>query len=682
MKQYNLTVGRSLPEWLDERKRRSLLKKDEHLRRRIELLQDFTMPTVSNRVTISDNGEYILTTGTYKPRIRCYDVNQLGLKFERCFDSEAVAFKILSEDYSKLVFLQCDRHVELHSQCGRYYRIRVPKFGRDMAYNLNSCDLYVVGDGQDVHRLNLEQGRFLSPLTTPLSPAGGMNVCQVNPEHQLLLCGTTDGTLSAFDPRTKAQVSGLDVGKAALLDNPDQLGVPQVTSLSFRDGLNVAVGTSSGQILLYDLRSSRPLLTKDHQYGIPIKTLAFHKTLDQVISLDGKAVKIWDRQTGKPYTTIESEAELNEFTVYPESGLMFMANEQPKLQVHYVPSLGPAPRWCSFLDNIAEEIEESAVAAIYDDYKFITKEQVQDLGMDHLVGSSLLRAYMHGYFIDARLFRKAQSLAQPYTLQKFIKDKVDSKLEEQRAKRVHIKSSLPTTNKELYLKLKDQEGSGKGVKKQGAASLLADDRFKDMFTDDRFQVDKDEDVYKLINPVLSKLDSDKVRRLEKQFEQVQENEDTNSGDDDHADSDIASEESSSDDDNSEWTNQVKEQHRLLKRDKAVAQRREKQDKQVAKLAALGKPRLYELKDGENVGEKAKKSKKSLAERLERELNEGKVQRSDGHQMVFRAKKSKKQVAEELAAKKHREERQQVRRSASSLKKDKIAPKFWMGKRVN
>ena len=67
------------------------------------------------------------------------------------------------------------------------------------------------------------------------------------------------------------------------LENNDQ--IPQVTSLAFRDGLNMAVGTSTGHILLYDIRSSRPLLVKDHLYGTPIKSLLFHSTLDQVISL-------------------------------------------------------------------------------------------------------------------------------------------------------------------------------------------------------------------------------------------------------------------------------------------------------------------------------------------------------------------------------------------------------------
>ena len=78
VKQYNLTAGKSLPEWLDERKRRTLLKRDVELRRRLELLQDFDMPSVSNNIKISKDGDYILSTGTYKPRIKCFDVTQLG----------------------------------------------------------------------------------------------------------------------------------------------------------------------------------------------------------------------------------------------------------------------------------------------------------------------------------------------------------------------------------------------------------------------------------------------------------------------------------------------------------------------------------------------------------------------------------------------------------------------------
>ena len=31
---------------------------------------------------------------------------------------------------------------------------------------------------------------------------------------------------------------------------------------------------------------------------------------------------------------------------------------------------------------------------------------MESLGLSHLIGSNLLRAYMHGYFMDVRLYRK------------------------------------------------------------------------------------------------------------------------------------------------------------------------------------------------------------------------------------------------------------------------------------
>ena len=111
VKIYNLSAGKSLPDWLTERKRRQLVKNDIEVRKRIELIQDFEMPAVSDRIKISPDGQYVLATGIYKPRVRCYDLHNLGLKFERCLDSEVVSFQVLSEDYSKMVFLHCDRLV-------------------------------------------------------------------------------------------------------------------------------------------------------------------------------------------------------------------------------------------------------------------------------------------------------------------------------------------------------------------------------------------------------------------------------------------------------------------------------------------------------------------------------------------------------------------------------------------
>ena len=65
------------------------------------------------------------------------------MKFERGMDSEVVAFHILSDDWKKLVLLQSERYIEMHTQDGIYYRTRIPTFGRDIAYYSRTAELYI-----------------------------------------------------------------------------------------------------------------------------------------------------------------------------------------------------------------------------------------------------------------------------------------------------------------------------------------------------------------------------------------------------------------------------------------------------------------------------------------------------------------------------------------------------------
>lgn len=105
-----------------------------------------------------------MATGTYKPQIRVYELSQAGLKFERHTDAENVDFEILSSDWTKSVHLQNDRSIEFHSQGGIHARTRIPKFGRALKYNPNNCDLIIASSGNQVFRLNVDQGRFMAPL--------------------------------------------------------------------------------------------------------------------------------------------------------------------------------------------------------------------------------------------------------------------------------------------------------------------------------------------------------------------------------------------------------------------------------------------------------------------------------------------------------------------------------------
>lgn len=74
---------------------------------------------------------------------------------------------------------------------------------------------------------------------------------------------------------------------------------------------------------------------------------------------------------------------------------------------------GACPRWCSLLDLLPEELEENPGSMAYDHYKFVTKTDLENLGLTHLIGSPFLWAYMRGFFMDIRLYHRVKLVGNP-----------------------------------------------------------------------------------------------------------------------------------------------------------------------------------------------------------------------------------------------------------------------------
>ena len=86
----------SLPDWLT---RKRVAKKGkraikEHVEGTIDLIQEFEFPEASNRIKTTRDGHHAIATGSYKPQMRVYDLDQLTLKFERHTDAENVDFVV------------------------------------------------------------------------------------------------------------------------------------------------------------------------------------------------------------------------------------------------------------------------------------------------------------------------------------------------------------------------------------------------------------------------------------------------------------------------------------------------------------------------------------------------------------------------------------------------------------
>ena len=688
---YSLSNGPALPEWLSDRARRNLIKRDAAIRHRVDLLQDFDMPCSSAKIRQSPNGEYLIAIGTYPPRMRCYQLSELSMKFERYLDAEPVDVSFLSEDYSKVAILGMDRSIEFHAGYGRHETIRVPKFGRALAYDKTSCDLIVCGSGRDVYRFNLDEGRFREPMLVwsasgsthtkgNKAPSDGGSTCiSLSPTHALHAIGAEDGFVRFYDARIGAKDNGvnsfvsLDVKSSTagfgFYQNQDQgdIGINsklwnpgEVTSIAFdHSGMNFVAGTKGGCIGLYDMRSSKPLHVKEHQYGLPIHTVQFHKGSGCVLSADSKLIKIWRSKpstsaafsvynnddedelgkenisgpnVGTVISNVEGVGGLSHFIVSGDekdpyghnSGLILCASDQPKMEAFYCPVLGTAPKWCSYLENITEELEvcisftflsnllfmkdfftnyfmyltcfhffslslylsnitkeeqntssvnnetsSSNMETTFQDYKFLTRDQVEELNIENLIGTPLLRGYMHGFFINTSLYNRVRAVAKPFEYEEYRKKKIKEQLEKKHKSRIapkkrsKQKTKQPLVNAQLAEELEYKSKKNTKTSKM-AKKMLKDNRFSNLFDNPDFEIDEENINFILRNP------SGKAKiRAEEDMDSDNDANDVNDSDDEevgmngfskvqgeeeddwgHGDQDSGDDDTSVDDDNS------------------------------------------------------------------------------------------------------------------------------------
>jgi len=46
-------------------------------------------------------------------------------------------------------------------------------------------------------------------------------------------------------------------------------------------------------------------------------------------------------------------------------------------------------QWCAYLDTLSEELEEDAAPVVYDDFKFVTRAELDAMSLSHLIGTNV-----------------------------------------------------------------------------------------------------------------------------------------------------------------------------------------------------------------------------------------------------------------------------------------------------
>lgn len=340
--------------------------------------------------------------------------------------------------------------------------------------------------------------------------------------------GGTDGVVQMFDWRV------WDKPVVELLPCADTA----VTATNFSgDGRYFGVGLSSGLCRIFDIRRADPLSERDHYCDSPIVTLEFADSIRAdlagstaaVVSADSGSIKVWTFQgsdidarsydpfnmlskdtTGKgdllvsletvppvglpPKTQLQATpGRINSVAVVPGSGLIFAAQDNPRLGVYFIPLLGPAPKWCRFLDALTAEeedgfTEKEGPSEVYDGYAFVTKEQLEAVKASDLIKTKMLKPALHGFWIDALLWAKLQIAAGEIQAERLAAKKAAAAKDNEKM-RIKLPRSARKVNDELAKKLeKEAESESKKVS-FAAKEVLADDRFAELFTQPGFAID-------------------------------------------------------------------------------------------------------------------------------------------------------------------------------------------------
>lgn len=328
------------------------------------------------------------------------------------------------------------------------------------------------------------------------------------------------------------------------------------------------------------------------------------------------------------------------------------------------------------------------------------------------------------YFIDARLYHKAKAVVEPFAFDKFRKEKIRQEIDSERKSRLQLESKLPKVNKELALKIMDEDlNPSNSAKQRNMPSLLQDSRFKAMFENTDFAVSKDAEEYRLLAPVLNRLDKSKAKEIKKRVEvarvaelhaeEAQTREDSDNDEDlfgfeksDGEEESSGDEASSDDDDRREYVKEMKQAYKQVKKQQEDEEQEEEEQQAengdeepdgpddyaspltnghsngaLANTKSQFKLRALDGDQGSNEVQRRLKQA-SLQDRVRiMSTLEGQVTnvgRSLGNrQMTFEINKKEDKKSQHLAKKreaemkKHRDERRGIVRPIKSLKLKKV-----------
>lgn len=277
-----------------------------------------------------------------------------------------------------------------------------------------------------------------------------------------------------------------------------------------------AVGSLNGVVDIFDMRYPKAVISIKHQYREAINGIKYHEKSRNLITSTKKIVKINNIDNGKLFTNIEPSDEINGLELSPSSGLLFLASESTRIGTYFIPALDCAPQWCHYIENLTEELEEEMISKVYDEYKYVSLEELEVLEAGGLIGTKMVKPYLGGFLMRYKVYEKLVEEKDPFRFERYRKERREKKMEERMASRIsgggrgrkggeggerkEGRKEGGGVNQEFKEMMKKKSEKKAKEKVDLEEEMGEEGRFEAMFRDPRYKIDVESEEFRRNNP--------------------------------------------------------------------------------------------------------------------------------------------------------------------------------------
>mmetsp|Transcript_13656 Transcript_13656/g.34340 ORF Transcript_13656/g.34340 Transcript_13656/m.34340 type:complete len:351 (+) Transcript_13656:95-1147(+) len=291
---------------------------------------DFGFPSFCQKIKETLTGSFLISYGEYPPQVRCFDLENLSLKFERHLDSSIQNFQIISQDWQKLLFLRNDKQLEFHNKGGFHYKTKILANGVDLLFQSKNNIAYIPSTKNEIFKLDLKEGKFLNSMK---NESLYTNTCSGKSLFENILAfGNSGGIIKFWDPRIFQKeifkIEGFKFIKKLT-------GKRKITSIRFSETneFECFIGFENGEVILFDTRSNFPLISKEMEEPLPIMSIRMDQSGKKILIANCNQIKIWEKKSGKTTSFLDSKIKINHLCKIKNSGFFFFwLCKNPKLK--------------------------------------------------------------------------------------------------------------------------------------------------------------------------------------------------------------------------------------------------------------------------------------------------------------------------------------------------------------